>query len=198
MRRSPYPSALRRMAAPAVLLSLLALLLLVASSSPSPVLSVTAAPSTASVSASINSAYLAYFRQALLAYQLVAPSFSAVTLTSNSGEGGRTAAASGNFDFTVATAATTATMRALYPNLVAFPIATIGIMPVYNLPTATVGSATLQLTNQAMCRIWRANITHWSAATPARGQDAHAAAAAVAKAVSVQGADCVLLSSWLA
>ena len=137
------------------------------SPSSSLLLAVSGARSTPSVSASINAAYLALMSQSLSAYQLVEPSFSDVNLGLNSGEGGRVAAASGNFDFTVATGATTAAMRELHPNLVAFPIATIGIMPVYNLPTATVGSATLQLTNQVMCRIWRANITHWSAETVA-------------------------------
>ena len=36
------------------------------------------------------------------------------------------------------------------------------IAPYYSLPTGTIGNATLVLTREAMCRIWRANITHWS------------------------------------
>ena len=55
-------------------------------------------------------------------------------------------------------------MSAVHPTLDAYPMATVPVMPVYNLPTATVGLAQLVLTNQAMCRIWRGNITHWSVA----------------------------------
>lgn len=139
-----------------LLVGLLSLLLV----SPS---TVDAAPSTPVAAGSINAIYLELFRQSLLAYQLLVPSFSA-TLGYNSGrEGGLNAATSGSWDWVVTTSSVPDSVRAAHPTLESYPIATVGIAPAYNLPTATVGSATLSLTNQAMCRIWRGNITHWSA-----------------------------------
>jgi hypothetical protein len=39
----------------------------------------------------------------------------------------------------------------------------ISVAPAYNLPRAAVGSATLVLNALSFCRMWRGNITHWSA-----------------------------------
>lgn len=52
--------------------------------------------------------------------------------------------------------------RLQYPNLEAFPIMISSIAPYYSLPTGTVGTATLVLTREAMCRVWRGNITTWN------------------------------------
>lgn len=123
-----------------------------------------AAPSTPAVGGSINAIFLELFRQSLLAYQLQVASFSGVSLAYNSGlVGGLSAATSGSFDWVVTTSSVPDYVRAAHPTLESYPIATVGIAPAYHLPTATVGTATLSLTNEAMCRIWRGNITHWSA-----------------------------------
>ena len=163
MRRSPFPCALHGVASLLSLLLLSVLLFVSPSFKPSSslLLPVVAARSSPSITASVNAAYIGLFRETLLAYQLLVPSFS-VTLSTNSGASGRVAASSGLFDFTIASNGVSDAMRVTNPGLEAYPIATSGIAPLYNLPTAVVGSATLELTNQAMCRIIRGDITHWS------------------------------------
>jgi ABC-type phosphate transport system substrate-binding protein len=142
---------------------MIAMLLSQATSS-SIVVSVSAAASAPAVAGSINAVFLDLFRQSLLAYQLQVPTFTGVTLTSNSGDAGLTAAASGLYDWTIATSSVSDKMRRTNPTLESYPLATVGIAPAYNLPTATVGTATLSLHSQVMCRIWRGNITRWSVA----------------------------------
>ena len=159
---------MRRPAVMAMAMALLSLLLPTAwpVSVSSPLfLRAAAAPSAPAVAGSINAIFLELFRQSLLAYQLQVPSFSGVTLSSNSGEGGRTAAASGSFDWTVATNSVPDTMRVTHPTLESYPIASVGVAPSYNLPAETVGAATLTLHSEVMCRMWRGDITHWSAHT---------------------------------
>ena len=157
---------MRRPVVMALALALLSLLLPlsvptawpVSVSSPSLFLRATAAPSAPAVAGSINAIFLELFRQSLLAYQLQVPSFSGVTLSSNSGEGGRAAAASGNFDWTVATNSVPDTMRVTHPTLESYPIASVGVAPSYNLHAETVGAATLTLHIEVMCRMWRGTL----------------------------------------
>ena len=156
------PSGLR-------LLLLLLGLLLAASATPPSLLLAAAAPSVPAIAGSVNAVFIDLFHQSLLAYQLQVPTFTGVTISSNSGDTGLDMATSGNFDWTIATGSVPDRVRAIHPTLEAYPIATVGIAPAYNLPAA-VGSATLTLTNEAMCRIWRGNITHWSVGVqPRRG-----------------------------
>jgi ABC-type phosphate transport system substrate-binding protein len=154
----------RPAAALQALVGLLLLLLLAAASAPSlPLLRVSAAVSAPEVAGSVNAVFLDLFREALLAYQLVEPAFTGVTLSSNSGDNGLAMAASGNFDWTVTTTSLPDKMRKVHPTLESYPIAMVGIAPAYNLPDS-VGDSTLTLTTETMCRIWRGNITHWSVA----------------------------------
>ena len=119
----------------ALVMALLSLLLPLSSptawpvsvSSPSLFLRAAAAPSAPAVAGSINAIFLELFRQSLLAYQLQVPSFTGVTLSSNSGEGGRAAAASGSFDWAVATNSVPDTMRVTHPTLESYPIASVGV-----------------------------------------------------------------------
>lgn len=151
---------------------LLSLLLAISACSPAPavfggaplLLPVSAAPSTARGAASINTLYLELFRESLTAYQLQAD-LPWITLSVQSGSvAGIAAATSGLYDWVVTTSSVSEAMRAAHPNLEAYPLITVPITPAYNLPTATVGSATLSLHSEVMCRIWRGNITHWSVA----------------------------------
>lgn len=89
-----------------------------------------------------------------------------MTLSLNSGlPGGLAAATSGLYDFTVTSSSFPDTLKAGYPSIDSFPINAAGVAPYYSLPTGTLGSATLTLTTVAMCKIWRGNITYWSAGT---------------------------------
>ena len=122
-----------------------------------------AAPTAPSVSGSVNTVYLGLFQQALLAYQLQVPEFTGVTITSHSGlAAGLAAAQSGAFDFVVGSSSAPDSMRTTSPTMESYPIAVAGVAPFYNLP-AEVGTDVLTLTNEAMCRMWRGDITHWSA-----------------------------------
>jgi hypothetical protein len=126
-----------------------------------------AAASAPAAAGSISVAFLDLFRQALLAYQLQVPTFTGVTLSFTSGlDNGMRAVRSTQFDWVVDTNSLPDWLRGSRPTLEAFPIATISVAPAYNLP-ATVGSATLALDALTLCRMWRGNITHWSAATAA-------------------------------
>jgi ABC-type phosphate transport system substrate-binding protein len=149
------------------LLLLLLGLLLAASATPSLLLAA-AAPSAPAIAGSVNIVFLDLFRQSLLAYQLQVPTFTGVTLSSNIGDTGLAMATSGNFDWTISTGSVPDRARTAHPTLEAYPVATIGVVPAYNLPVATVGDATLTLVNEVMCRIWRGNITHWSVAVRQR------------------------------
>ena len=81
-------------------------------------------------------------------------------------DNGMRAVRSTQFDWVVDTNSLPDWLRRSRLALEAFPTATISVAPAYNLP-ATVGSATLALDALTLCRMWRGNITLWSAATAA-------------------------------
>ena len=145
---------------PLSLLMLMLLLSLLTVWSATPIDAAASAPAAAG---SISVAFLDLFRQALLAYQLQVPTFTGVTLSFTSGlDNGMRAVRSTQFDWEVDTNSLPDWLRGSRPTLEAFPVATISVAPAYNLP-ATVGSATLALDALTLCRMWRGNITHWSA-----------------------------------
>ena len=162
MRR---PSAMSRSLRVAVWFAALATMLLcsLALVSPSSFLLVADGAATPiSVAGSVNIIFFNLFQQALLAYQLQEPSFTGVTLSVNSGlANGLAAATSGQWDFVVTSSSVPDAMRATSPTMESYPIAVGGVAPFYNLPTDVVGTATLTLTNLAICRMWRGDITHW-------------------------------------
>ena len=158
------PSIRRRaLRVPALALALLLALVSLSSppSSSSSFLRVHGAASSIRIDGSVNVVFLSLFQQALLAYQLQVPEFTGVTITSHSGlAAGLAAAQSGAFDFVVGSSSAPDSMRTTSPTMESYPIAVAGVAPFYNLP-AEVGTDVLTLTNEAMCRMWRGDITHW-------------------------------------
>ena len=74
----------------------------------------------------------------------------------------------------------------------------ISVAPAYNLP-AIVGSVTLALDALILCRMWRGNITHWSARSCGNkgrlGRAAGAAAHQAAATIKIRaGADVLLIT----
>ena len=97
-----------------------------------------------------------------MAYQVANPELQgAVTLTGQSGfAAGQAAALSGNYDFTITTSSVPDDTRATNPTMRSYPLLASAVALNYFLPD-TVGSAQLKLTNLAICRMSRGNITHW-------------------------------------